>query len=67
MTGVQTCALPIYSGFGYDPVFYIPEFNQTFAEMSLELKNSISHRGKALMRMKEVLATHFDEVFHAEN
>lgn len=54
------------SGFGYDPVFFIPEYKQTFAEMPLELKNSISHRGKALVKMKAVLADHFNEVFHAK-
>ena len=36
------------SGFGYDPVFYFPEFNKTFAELTMEEKNSVSHRGKAL-------------------
>ena len=35
-------------GFGYDPVFYVPEKQLTFAEMSRELKGSISHRGRAL-------------------
>jgi XTP/dITP diphosphohydrolase len=35
-------------GFGYDPIFYVPEKQLTFAEMSPELKKSISHRGKAL-------------------
>jgi XTP/dITP diphosphohydrolase len=35
-------------GFGYDPIFYVPEKQLTFAEMSKELKGSISHRGKAL-------------------
>lgn len=35
-------------GFGYDPLFYIPEYKKTFAEMSPEMKNSMSHRGKAL-------------------
>jgi XTP/dITP diphosphohydrolase len=34
-------------GFGYDPVFYIPDLNLTFAEMSAEHKRSISHRGQA--------------------
>jgi XTP/dITP diphosphohydrolase len=41
------------SGFGYDPVFYCPEYGKTFAELSSQEKNSISHRGKAL---KEVAA-----------
>ncbi len=35
-------------GFGYDPVFYVDDFNKTFAELSMEEKNTISHRGKAL-------------------
>lgn len=34
-------------GFGYDPIFYVPEQQMTFAEMSAELKHTISHRGKA--------------------
>jgi XTP/dITP diphosphohydrolase len=38
-------------GFGYDPIFYLPEFGQTMAELSLEQKNMISHRGKALDRL----------------
>ena len=35
-------------GFGYDPLFYLPEYGKTMAEISLEEKNKISHRGKAL-------------------
>lgn len=44
------------NGFGYDPIVYVPEFEMTTGEMSPELKNSISHRGKALEQMKEILA-----------
>jgi XTP/dITP diphosphohydrolase len=42
-------------GFGYDPVFYVPEFDQTFAEMSVEQKNSISHRGRAFSNFRDLL------------
>jgi XTP/dITP diphosphohydrolase len=38
-------------GFGYDPLFYVPEFKKTFAEMSSEEKNAISHRGRALEKL----------------
>lgn len=38
-------------GFGYDPIFYVPEFKQTFAQMSPELKRQISHRGKAFEKL----------------
>lgn len=43
------------NGFGYDPIFYVPEYNMTTAQMDPELKNSISHRGKALRAMVEKL------------
>ncbi|MHB1452516.1 MAG: XTP/dITP diphosphatase [Saccharofermentanales bacterium] len=43
------------NGFGYDPVFYMPEYNMTTASMPREIKNSISHRGIALRKMAEVL------------
>ncbi len=42
-------------GFGYDPVFYMPALGKTMAELPMELKNQISHRARALMRMKPVL------------
>jgi len=44
-------------GFGYDPIFYSPELGKTFAEVGSDLKNKVSHRGRALRKMKEVLKT----------
>ena len=44
------------NGFGYDPIFYLPEYGMTSAQISPEEKNRISHRGKALRLMKEELA-----------
>ena len=41
------------NGFGYDPVFYYPPLNRTFAQISAEEKNRVSHRGKALAELKE--------------
>ena len=43
------------NGFGYDPIFYVPEFGMTTAQMEPEVKNSISHRGRALRAMVEKL------------
>jgi len=43
-------------GFGYDPIFYIPELQLTFAEMTPDLKRSISHRGKAIEALLPQLA-----------
>ena len=45
--------------FGYDPLFYIPEIGKTYAELSLEEKNAVSHRGKALAKMREILLNEF--------
>ncbi len=42
-------------GFGYDPVFFVPEYGKTFAEMNIEEKNKISHRAKALQSAKKML------------
>ena len=41
------------SGFGYDPVFYYPLLKKTFGEMSREEKNEVSHRGRAMAKLKE--------------
>lgn len=43
------------NGFGYDPIFYVPELGKTAAELSSEEKDSISHRGRALRSAKEIL------------
>lgn len=43
------------NGFGFDPVMFIPEFGQTFAQLPVEVKNANSHRGKAARRMIELI------------
>lgn len=43
------------NGFGYDPIFYLPEFQASSAEITPEQKNAVSHRGKALRMMQEEL------------
>lgn len=42
-------------GFGYDPVFYFPELNKTMAELPMEIKNKVSHRGQAARQAYQVL------------
>ena len=47
-------------GFGYDPIFYVPEYGCTTASMSSEAKNAISHRGKALQLIKPVIGAYLN-------
>jgi XTP/dITP diphosphohydrolase len=42
-------------GFGYDPVFYLPQLDKTMAELPLEIKNQVSHRGQAARKVSQVL------------
>lgn len=51
--GVITTEMKGSGGFGYDPVFFYPALGKTFAEISAEEKNRISHRAKALMEVRE--------------
>ncbi len=45
-------------GFGYDPIFFLPEYGKTSAELTADEKNAISHRGKALTEMMEKLKSY---------
>ncbi|SFI10986.1 XTP/dITP diphosphohydrolase [Tindallia magadiensis] len=49
------------NGFGYDPMFYVPEYQKTFGQLEPEIKNRISHRSKALENLKKMLTEHFKE------
>ena len=45
-------------GFGYDPIFVLPRYGKTIAQLTLEEKNRVSHRGKALKKLRKILETH---------
>jgi XTP/dITP diphosphohydrolase len=51
---IRRCAVGI-NGFGYDSVFYVPKYGKTFAELSYEIKNSLSHRAEALQKVKKII------------
>ena len=53
--GVIARELKGSGGFGFDPLFYLPDRGLTMAELSIEEKNKISHRGKALRHMRKIL------------
>lgn len=48
-------------GFGYDPLFFVKEFDCTFGELPQEIKNQVSHRARALQKMKETLGDYYAE------
>jgi XTP/dITP diphosphohydrolase len=50
------------NGFGYDPVFYVPEIGKTLAELTKEEKLKVSHRGKALEKLKEAFNENFNNI-----
>ena len=49
------------NGFGYDPIFFLPEYGKTSAELTEREKNEISHRGKALRAMEQMLRERLEE------
>lgn len=55
VSGIIGTELKGNSGFGYDPLFYVPEIGKTFAECTSEEKNKMSHRANALMALKALL------------
>lgn len=61
MEGRIAHAIEGENGFGYDPIFYLPEYGCTSAALSPEKKNEISHRGKALQKMRERLKQSYSE------
>ena len=54
-------------GFGYDPIFYVPENNKTFAEMTMSEKNKISHRGNAIRNLINELKSCYPEYIKQSN
>lgn len=47
------------NGFGYDPIFYVPEYGCTTAQMDPDKKNELSHRGNALRAMRKIIEARF--------
>ncbi|HRZ40794.1 MAG TPA: XTP/dITP diphosphatase [Candidatus Omnitrophota bacterium] len=50
------------NGFGYDPLFLVPEYNKTFGELPPEVKERLSHRGKAMKKVKKFLKRYLGSV-----
>ena len=49
------------NGFGYDPIFYLPQYGLTTAQISPELKNELSHRGNALRKMRAIMEKKYED------
>jgi XTP/dITP diphosphohydrolase len=49
------------AGFGYDPVFFVPEYKMTMAELPLEIKNKISHRARAILPLKDKILNYVNK------
>ncbi|MBR5381306.1 MAG: non-canonical purine NTP pyrophosphatase, partial [Oscillospiraceae bacterium] len=64
--GVITRAPKGENGFGYDPVFLLPERGKTMAELSAEEKNAVSHRGRALLKFGRMLEVYMKETGYAD-
>ena len=65
--GTITRSIKGVGGFGYDSIFYSNEKNKTFAEMTIEEKNLVSHRSKAILALKAELVTYFNIPNKKEN
>ena len=61
--GIITDVRKGIEGFGYDSVFYVPDMKKTYAEMSMNEKNQISHRGKAVKNMQTFLQFRMPQIF----
>lgn len=61
MEGVIADEIAGENGFGYDPIFFVPQYGMTTALMDRDMKNSISHRGKALRTMASLLEEFLEE------
>ncbi len=61
--GIITNVMKGIGGFGYDPVFYMLDMKKTYAEMSINEKNQISHRGKAVKNMQTFLQFRMPQIF----
>ena len=62
--GIITDVTKGIDGFGYDPVFYVPDMKKTYAEMTMNEKNKHSHRGKAVKNMQKLLQSRLPNIFH---